>query len=301
MHCPFTGRKTGDESSAGSQCPFSSSGIDIEQVSDNPSVEEYKKIKRVMGIITKFYIDGTDLKKGHYDDIGAEIGKIDVDIQMVNEQIKILTGEPSFDGHPKQKEYLRQLESEKESLEAKRMEFEAKQNQYQELFKWSEGIVRVCKWLELNLDDYCSKTIDYPKRENVQPPPVLDAETANIYSQGLEEITHNLQESQDFFQASIDGRLRKFHELEKTIVESQLAVVRKYPEQNERRKHIESELVADLDFVETNLNGDTSDMRRRQRMLQSHSDFLKVLKYHKDKLKALYLGGETATVAADAE
>ena len=71
-------------------------------------------------------------------------------------------------------------------------------------------------------------------------------------------------------------------------MEAQLAVVRKYPEESERRKIIEAELMQDLSFVEDNLNGDTADMKRREKMLNSHSDFFKVLKFHKEKLKVLY-------------
>jgi len=76
-------------------------------------------------------------------------------------------------------------------------------------------------------------------------------------------------------------------------VEAQLAVVRKYPEDNERRKHIEEELLQDLAFVEENMNGATSDTRRREKMLNSHSDFFKVLKFHKEKLRVLYFDNTT--------
>jgi len=144
----------------------------------------------------------------------------------------------------------------------------------------------VCEWLELNLDDYCHKTTGYPLE--AKPVPSLDTQLAATYSEGLDEITHNLQESQDFFSASLDGRLQQFHEQEKEIVESQLALVRKYPEDSQRRKAVEAELQADLAFVEENMTGNTSDTKRREKMLHFHSDFLKVLKYHKEKLKALY-------------
>lgn len=45
-----------------------------------------------------------------------------------------------------------------------------------------------------------------------------------LYKGGLEEVTYNLQESQDFFDASLDGRLNKYHEIEKNLIEAQLAV-----------------------------------------------------------------------------
>jgi hypothetical protein len=44
------------------------------------------------------------------------------------------------------------------------------------------------------------------------------------YSKALDEITYNLQESQDFFDASLDGRLKNYHQLEKCMIEAQLQV-----------------------------------------------------------------------------
>ena len=76
-------------------------------------------------------------------------------------------------------------------------EYYLKQKEYEDIYKWSEGIVKVCQWLELNLDDYCHKTMGYPAESKPVPP--LDTETAKQYSSGLDEIIHNLQESQDFF------------------------------------------------------------------------------------------------------
>lgn len=297
--CPFSAVKAMPKDEAPAEaveekkkggCPFTggAKGVDIDAVDENPSVNEYKKIKRVMGIITQFYRDGTNLKKGHYDEVTQEIAKLDSDLSMVKEQTAALTENPAFDTHPKQKEYLNQLNMEKEHLDGQRVKFVEKQQEYKGIYEWSEGIVRVCEWLELNLDDYCSKTLDYPKLKDVKPAPELTKEEAAKFSEGLDEIYHNLEDSQDFFSASLDGRLDKFHALEKQIVESQLAVVRKYPEDCERRKHIEQELLADLAFVEENINGDSADTRRREKMLNSHSDFFKVLKFHKEKLRVLY-------------
>jgi hypothetical protein len=42
------------------------------------------------------------------------------------------------------------------------------------------------------------------------------------YAKALDEITYNLQESQDFFDASLDGRLKNYHQLEKCMIEAQL-------------------------------------------------------------------------------
>lgn len=46
---------------------------------------------------------------------------------------------------------------------------------------------------------------------------VLSEQEIKEYSVGLDEITYNLHESQDFFQASLDGRLKKYHNVEKSV------------------------------------------------------------------------------------
>lgn len=46
---------------------------------EDPTMEEYKRLRRVMGMITKFYENGTLMKKGHYDDVTVQIGKLDED------------------------------------------------------------------------------------------------------------------------------------------------------------------------------------------------------------------------------
>ncbi len=191
----------GEETKA---CPFTGKekrGIDIDEVdAENPSLAEYKKIKRVMGIMTQFYTDGTEFKKGHYDHVTGELAKLEIDLKMVEEQIQVLAERNNIQGHPKQKEYLSSLNGEKQRLEDQRQMFLTKQKDYSELSEWSQGIVQVCLWLEANLDEYCSKTLNYPKLKDCKPAPKLDKETALRYSSGLDEIYHNLQESQDFFE-----------------------------------------------------------------------------------------------------
>jgi hypothetical protein len=58
------------------------------------------------------------------------------------------------------------------------------------------------------------------------------------HAKGLDEITFNLQESQDFFEASLDGRLKRFHQIEKCMLEAQLQAIRKFPADNDRRKYV---------------------------------------------------------------
>lgn len=195
--CPFEG---GDQPTTKKPA---TGGIDIDEIdADNPSLAEYKKLKRVMGIMTQFYKDGTGLKRGHSEHVAEQLSMLDTDLEMAREQLEALRAVPAWASHPKQKAYAQELQEDVERLTKQREGFVQKQKEYAELAEWSQGIVRVCEWLELNLDDYCSKTLDYPKLKDAQKPPVLDKETAVVYSRGLDEIYHNLKESQDFFEVT---------------------------------------------------------------------------------------------------
>lgn len=267
-------------------CPFSSTAKDLGEIDESPSMEEYKKLRRTMGIVTQFYRDGTKLKRGHYDTITQEIARLDTDLQMLDEQMAVLDSDPSFAGHPKQSAFKRELTAERANLVEQRNSLTAKQKEYQELYLWSEDIVRVCEWLELNLDTYCSKTLGLPLK-NVTPPPELTEEQKKKYGKGLDEIHHNLEESQDFFLASIDGRLNKFHQIEEKMIEAQLRVIQKYPEDSPRRKVVQNELEQELEFVRSNMVETPDGMKRREKMLKAHAEFFKVLTYHKEKLGVL--------------
>ena len=59
----------------------------------------------------------------------------------------------------------------------------------------------------------------------------------------MDEIVYNLEESQDFFAASLDGRLNKYHNIEKEIILSQLTAIRQFPEDNPRRVYIEGNFI----------------------------------------------------------
>lgn len=135
----------------------------------------------------------------------------------------------------------------------------------------------------------------------MKPAPQLTNEQYKVYSKGLDEITYNLQESQDFFQASVDGRLKKYHQIEKDIIQVflknriiyiyyyqvQLDILKKYPEDSPRRIYIENELLQDLEYVNQNMIETPEVMKRREKMLKNHQDFFKVLQYYKEKLKSL--------------
>lgn len=168
-------------------------------------------------------------------------------------------------------------------------QFLAKQKDFKELHEWSLTIVKVCEWLELVLDDYCAKNLDLPQKmkDKMKPVPELTEEEAKKYFKGLDEITYNLSESQDFFQASVDGRLNRYHDVERRIIETQIAALQQFPEDSPRRMYVEGELQKDLEYVKNNMKESPEALRRREKMLKNHAEFCKVLKYYKDKLKVL--------------
>jgi len=264
--------------------------IDVDSISTVPSVKEYKKLRNVMSMITKFYRDGSEKKGENFRTMEFEISKLDDDKKMCSEQLSALDEKPLFRGHPKSKEYRKNLQDELTALETQRVSFVEKREEFHSLYQWSKQIVQICEWLELNMDDYCKKHMkDLPPSlfKDVQVVPQLTEEQVKIYRKGLGEITYNLDESQDFFQASIDGRLNKYHNIERQLIEAQLRVISNYPQDNPRRIHVQTELEKDLQYVKGNLVESPEGNKRRQKMLKNHQEFFKVLVYHKDKLGAL--------------
>lgn len=68
------------------------------KIQDVPSVQEYRKLRRVMGMITKFYRDGSEGKKSvskfflsshceNWETVSSEIKKLEVDENMVRDQL----------------------------------------------------------------------------------------------------------------------------------------------------------------------------------------------------------------------
>jgi len=265
------------------QCPFghnkSNKTDDIDSITDE---ESYKKLRKVMTQITAFYEGGTNLKKGHYEQMQAEMAKLDVDKKMCEEQIAALNEAESLKQHPRSKGYVAQLEAEMENFGKQRKLFEDKLSEFEELWQWSTVIVKVCKWLELCLDHYANERLKLGLELEALPKLSEDDKTA--YGKGLDEITYNLQESQDFFKASVDGRLKRYHEVEKAIIEAQLDVLAKYDPENARTKHWGAELLLDLQGVEHLLEDDETKTARRKRMLSNHAAFLEVLKFNREKL-----------------
>ncbi|EFA76719.1 hypothetical protein PPL_09470 [Heterostelium album PN500] len=267
---------------------------DIDYINDTPTVQEYKKLKRVMKIMTKFYEGGSATKLQQAEFFEAELKKVTDDEDMIKAQLESLA---KFPLHPKRREYEIELNEEREKLVGMKTKFAAKSKEYRDLYVWSNGIVDVTKWLEAGLDDYCVNHLKMDLKITVVPPEQLTREQYTYYKSGLDEITYNLQESQDFFSASLDGRLRQYHNIEKDLIEAQIEVMSKFNTELPRQQHVISELEADLDYVKKNMVEDPAAINKRKKMLEMHSDFFKVLRWYKDKMKVL--GDEYGIVETD--
>ena len=117
-----------------------------------------------------------------------------------------------------------QLIAEKEQLERLIGEGETQSKEFHMLHEWSKGIVKAVRWLHSNLEQYLVEVLGCaPNPLAPAKPEALSKEDVAKHQKGLEEITRNLEESQDYFKATLDGRLHAFHEVEKAGIEAQLA------------------------------------------------------------------------------
>lgn len=272
----------------------SASPLDFEREFDDeiPSMRQYKKLKRTTTLITDFYRNGTLMKEDNHKAALDDLARLDTDHKMVHAQLKVLMSQPKYVGHLKWKDIKEELEDEDTAMKNQRAIIEKHANKCHELHEWSKGIVRICEWLEINLDHYCSRYLDLPKNILKRMPekvPELTQEQAEQYAKGLDEIMHNLNESRDFFQAAVDSRLDKYYEIEKQMLEEQLQVLQDFPEDNPRREYVESSLREDLEHANAQLQSSQEEktQKRRQFMLDLHLDFLKVLTFFKEGLKLL--------------
>jgi hypothetical protein len=252
-----------------------------ENPNDTPTIAEYKKLKRVMRIMIKFYEDGSEAKLDQANDMLFELQKVENDLKMVEKQLEVLK---TFPIHPKRTSYEKELFEEQEKLQKIQKDFSTKVTDFKNLHKWSLGIVDVTNWLAAGLDDYC---VNFLKMDlDIVPKPLErpTKETFEKYKQGLEEVHLNLSESQDFFQASLDGRLRKYHQIEKDIIEAQIKALADFPPVNPRKGVWDEELQKDLEFVEENMKETPQSTTKRERMLTMHRDFVDTLSWFKTKL-----------------
>eukprot|EP01120_Amphizonella_sp_Union-15-10_P007410 TRINITY_DN2497_c0_g1_i2.p1 TRINITY_DN2497_c0_g1~~TRINITY_DN2497_c0_g1_i2.p1 ORF type:complete len:357 (+),score=78.23 TRINITY_DN2497_c0_g1_i2:155-1072(+) len=234
-----------------------------------------------MHIMVRFYQKGTDTKKKQMEDVISELEKLEIDEKMINEQLEALAPFPPI--HPKKQTYVEEIEKDLENLTQQKNFLLEEKQKFERLHLWSKGIVEAVTWLETNLEEYCNKQYG----STLTVPPVIIAVTPDqyrAYKKGLDEITYNLQESQDFFDASMDGRLQRFHQLEKCMIEAQLKALSNYPSDNLRRQAVEKELLKDLEYVKENMNVNPKVEKHREQMRQIHRDFFAVLKWQREKL-----------------
>jgi hypothetical protein len=168
-----------------------------------PSEAEYRKLGRIMVIMIRFYEKGSLTKKAEYDRLMGEMTRLDLDEKMIKEQIECLQNFPPI--HPKRGEYEGTLEEELEALNSARERVAPQIQQWKELYEWSLKIVETVNWLGKQLEEYSNEA--FKTTFTVDPEASkLSVDLFRIYKRGLDEITYNLQESQDFFDASLDGR-----------------------------------------------------------------------------------------------
>jgi hypothetical protein len=91
-------------------------------ISLNPSEQELAKLRRIMRIMVRFYVKGTETKKEQVDMVNEELKKLETDLKMLDEQAEVLQQFPPF--HPKRREYESNLEIEKQGLLQQRTSLE---------------------------------------------------------------------------------------------------------------------------------------------------------------------------------
>ena len=241
-----------------------------------------------MASITGFYENGTKKKYENYLQQCENIKELEVDYAALKAQIAALDSKPAFKGHPKTIQYREFLEKELESFEKKRTSMEEKKKEFFELHEWSGVINEVCRWLEDNLDNYALEVIP-DLQGKIKPKQVkqLNEEEIKKYSKGLDEISYNLKESQDFFQAGVDGRMKLFHSIEQEIIEGQLDALKRCAPDSARSVLLANELLQDLEIAKSHDDDSEEVLKRREKMLRNHRAYLKVLLYHTEKLKVL--------------
>jgi len=256
-----------------------------EDIADTPSMREYKKLKRIMRVMVNFYNKGAKDKLKQYEEANESVERLKGDIKMARVQLKSL--DPFPDTHPRKKTYVKNLTNECERLESLYEPLQKKVEQYKELHHWGLKVAEGIQWLSDTFDDFVNNNLELGKKLEVKKY-TLTKEQMETHLKYLNEVTYNLQESVDFFEASTDGRLHKFYILEKCMVEAQLKALAAFPEDSPRRMAEESDLEADKEFIEQNIKeGETSKKEWRRRMTELHKDFFVVLRWNRKKLKRM--------------
>ena len=255
-----------------------------------PDEKEFRRLQKTMSTIKKFYSDGTKAKKSQADFATENIEKLKIDIKMAEAQLEGMNQKSSYMEHLKQKEYIKLIKNDKNHLEKQLVEREEQEKNFKDLYEWSTEIVKICEWLEVNLEEYCLNNLKLKlkKNEKFENVPQLTNEEKIIFSKGLDEIMNNLTESQDFFDASVDGRLLEFQYIEAEIIKNQMEILKKFPE-NSRREYFEDKFKKDLKYCESRISSgnDPVDEKKREKVLRMHKEFLKLLRFFRYKWNLL--------------
>eukprot|EP01130_Rhizamoeba_saxonica_P008772 TRINITY_DN3550_c0_g1_i1.p1 TRINITY_DN3550_c0_g1~~TRINITY_DN3550_c0_g1_i1.p1 ORF type:complete len:374 (+),score=106.79 TRINITY_DN3550_c0_g1_i1:119-1123(+) len=248
-----------------------------------------------MKIMVGFYQKGRDRKMAQRDRAKQELDSLEVDEQMIKDQLEALNPFPDY--HPKKQYYLEELNNELEELLRHKQKFVTQFENFDKLYIWGIGIVETMEWLDETLQAYANAVLETDfEGADIE----ITVEQYKKYRQGVSEITFNLQESQDFFDASLDGRLEKYHQLEKCMIEAQVEVLQKYQTDRMRTKHVCGELLKDLEFIIDTMEVNPKVTRHRTRMRQMHKDFFAVLKWQREKLISI-LENEPEKIIGDIE
>eukprot|EP01080_Neovahlkampfia_damariscottae_P002068 gene2068-1940_t len=255
-----------------------------------PDEKEFRRLQKTMSTIKKFYENGTEAKKSQYDFASLNLEKLKIDIEMAEAQLEGFNQKQSYMEHLKQKEYIKLIKNDKSHLEKQFKERQEQQKNFEDLYKWSQEIVKICEWLEVNLEEYCLNNLKLKlkKNEKYENVPELSKEEKVIFSKGLDEIMNNLTESQDFFDASVDGRLLEFQYIEAEIIKNQMEILKKFPE-NGRREYFEDKFKKDLKYCESRISSgnDPNEEKKREKVLRMHKEFLKLLRFFRYKWNLL--------------
>jgi DNA repair ATPase RecN len=119
------------------------------------SVQEYKKLQRIMTVMIRFYKRGSDSKSKQLEQLREEMSKLETDEKMIQEQLKVLEEFPPI--HPKRGEYEAQLEEELERLQNQKKLFKPQEDNFSQLYEWSLKIVATVEWLGKQLEAYCNQ------------------------------------------------------------------------------------------------------------------------------------------------
>eukprot|EP00004_Rigifila_ramosa_P002370 TRINITY_DN12471_c0_g1_i1.p1 TRINITY_DN12471_c0_g1~~TRINITY_DN12471_c0_g1_i1.p1 ORF type:complete len:392 (-),score=114.22 TRINITY_DN12471_c0_g1_i1:19-1077(-) len=187
--------------------------------------------------------------------------------------------------HPKMLQYQKNLKEAEADILAQIERLQKGEKEFEALWLWSQNVVRAIKWVETYQDEYCNQKLG--RSVPVSAKEDISEEDKVTFKKALHEIHFNLDESLDFFHASLDGRLAKYHEIEKAMLEAQIAVLDSFERISMRKLAILAELQQDQEYLASQMNVTPDTIGRRQRMTEMHTDFFDLLNWQRARLNAM--------------